>query len=121
MQQGQKKIYVLGKCLKCKEKQKFSGKKKKKKCEGKKAPLWNDTDAFRTSNTAFVQIQALFFFFFFNGSGCVLLSLQVVFSKIFGIWGMGMSGVFLFLFFPPDSSVSSCVTAVLKVRREEYE
>lgn len=38
--------------------------KEKKKCEGKKAPLWNDTAAFRTNDTAFVQIQALIFLFF---------------------------------------------------------
>lgn len=89
MQQGQKKIYVLGKCLKCKEKQKFSGKKKKKKCEGKKAPLWNDTDAFRTSNTAFVQIQALFFFFFFLMGVVVFFSLSRSFSQkslVSGVW-----------------------------------
>lgn len=42
----------------------FWEKEKKKKCEGKKAPLWNDTAAFRTNDTAFVQIQALIFLFF---------------------------------------------------------
>lgn len=41
MQQGQKKIYVLGKCLKCKEKQKFSGKKKKKKYSGYSPKPWD--------------------------------------------------------------------------------
>lgn len=48
-----------------------------------------------------------------------LLSLQVICSKILYIWDLSMG--FFCLFLSPDSSVSSCIATVLKVRKEEYE